>query len=176
MYSPQPSSGLLLELSWLIHTGLPLGISRCPAQASRRHVRHPWEKLYSLVLDVESYPRFVPFCQATHVLEHSNHNGDDTVIVRVDVGFMAVRERFTSRILGRRARREILISHLEGPLRHFDARWLFRPADDCATDVGLEIDYQFHNHLMSAMAGMVFMSASGEFVAAFERRAAQVLA
>ena len=98
-----------------------------PCTSLARHVRHPWEKLYSLVLDVESYPRFVPFCQAAHVLEHANDDGDDAIIVRMDVGFMALRERFTSRI-GRRARREILISNLDGPLRHFDARWLFTPA------------------------------------------------
>ena len=141
-----------------------------------RRVPHPWEELYSLVLEVESYPRFVPFCHALDVLEQSNHDGADEVTARMEVGFAAVREGFTGRILGRRARQEILISNVDGPFRSFDGRWLFTPADDRATDIRVEVDYQFCNPFMSAVLSTAFWSIAEALVTAFETRAAQVLA
>ncbi len=147
-----------------------------PRTSVTRRVPHPWEEVYSLALNVESYPRFVPFCHVTNVLGRSDHNGDNEIIVRMDIGSIAFQERFTSRILGRRANREIRISNIDGPLRHLDGRWLFTPAGNCITDVELEIDCKFHSHFMSAVASMVFTSLSGDLVAAFEKRAAQMLA
>jgi coenzyme Q-binding protein COQ10 len=141
-----------------------------------RRVPHPWEELYSLVLEVGSYPRFVPFCHALDVLEQVKRNGADKVTARMEVGFAAFRERFTSRILGRRASQEILISNVDGPFRYFEGRWLFTPGDDRATDIRLEVDYQFCNPFMPAVVSTAFWPIAEALVAAFETRAAQVLA
>src|SRR3954451_21565224 len=97
-----------------------------PCTSVVRRVPHSWEELYSLVLEVESYPRFVPFCHAIDVLDQSKRDGADEVTARMEVGFAAFRERFTSRILGRRASQEILISNVDGPFRSFDG------ADGCS--------------------------------------------
>ena len=147
-----------------------------PCTSVVRRVPHPWEELYSLVLEVESYPRFVPFCHALDVLKQSNHDGADAVTARMEVGFAPFRERFTSRILGRRASQEILISNVDGPFHYFDGRWLFTPAGDGATDIRLEVDYQFCNPFMSAVVSTAFWPIAEVLVAAFETRAAQVLA
>jgi len=147
-----------------------------PCTSVVRRVPHPWEELYSLVLEVESYPRFVPFCHAMDVLEQAKRDGTDEVTARMEVGFAAFRERFTSRILGRRASQEILISNVDGPFHYFDGRWLFTPAGDGATDIRLEVDYQFCNPFMSAVVSTAFWPIAEALIAAFETRAAQVLA
>ena len=92
------------------------------------------------------------------------------------LGIVCERERFTSRILGRRASQEILISNVDGPFRSFDGRWLFTSAGDCATDIRLEVEYQFCNPFMSAVVSTAFWPIAEVLVAAFETRAAQVRA
>jgi hypothetical protein len=55
--------------------------------------------LYNLVADVNSYPRFVPYCTGSRILEQSvDQDGVATMDVEIMVGFLAFKESYVSRV------------------------------------------------------------------------------
>jgi coenzyme Q-binding protein COQ10 len=139
-----------------------------------RRVPYPWQKLYALVLDVESYPHFVPFCRKMVVLNRSSSGGMDQLLAQMEVGFGVLRESYTSRILGDPATREINIASDDGPFRHLKGHWSFKPVNHEATEVHFEVEYAFRNPVVALAVGKVFNTVFNEFVRAFEKRATDI--
>jgi len=90
----------------------------------------PWsaEQMYDLVADVRRYAEFLPWVVATRI-----KSDDETVMVAdMLVGFSALREKFTSRVLKDR-NRSIKVEYLEGPLKNLANDWTFTPAQGSST-------------------------------------------
>src|SRR5215204_2155548 len=95
---------------------------------ARRRIRHNWSDLFGLVADIESYPKFVPCCQATKVLARTGDGTHTTVIVsRMTVGVSALHVSYANRTLADLRERRITVESVDGPLRHLRAVWEFTP-------------------------------------------------
>ena len=72
-----------------------------------RPVAHRWADLFKLVLDVETYPIFVPYCREVKLLSRSVKSPADTVIVsRMTVGLSALEVSYSNRTRGDLAARD----------------------------------------------------------------------
>jgi coenzyme Q-binding protein COQ10 len=89
------------------------------------------------------------------------------------VGFKALREKFTSRVLKQRPN-EIEVIYLDGPLKDLDNIWEFAPLDDGGCEVHFCVDFAFKNVMFQALAGQYFDRAFRKMVAAFETRAEEL--
>jgi coenzyme Q-binding protein COQ10 len=139
-------------------------------------VGYPWSRLFNLVLDVKSYPEFVPHCREVKLLSRKMVEPDITVIVsRMTVGYLAFEAGYTNRTTGDPTGRRINVEALTGPLRYLRAVWSFEPRDEDHTQVCFSVDYEFSNPVLAALASRVFAAMFGEILNAFERRAAHSL-
>ena len=123
------------------------------------------EEMYSLVNDIESYPRFLPWCRSARVLER----GDGWLKARIDMARGALHHAFTTRNTldhGRRIRVEL--EH--GPFRHLEGDWHFEPVDG-GCRVSLDLEFEFAGRLLSAMVGPIFHQIASTLVDSFCRRA-----
>ncbi len=123
------------------------------------------EEMYSLVNDVESYPRFLPWCRSARVLER----GDGWLKARIDMARGALHHAFTTRNTldhGRRIRVEL--EH--GPFRHLEGDWHFEPVDG-GCRVSLDLEFEFAGRLLSAVVGPIFNQIASTLVDSFCRRA-----
>lgn len=135
-----------------------------------REVRRlPWsaEQMYDLVADVGRYGEFLPWVVATRV----RSNSDSEMIADMLVGFNALREKFTSRVLKQRPAR-IEVIYLDGPMRDLDNVWEFRSTDDGGCEVDFAVSFTFRNAVFEKLAGQYFDRAFRKMVQAFEDRAA----
>jgi coenzyme Q-binding protein COQ10 len=89
------------------------------------------------------------------------------------VGFNALREKFTSKVLKQRPER-IEVIYLDGPLRDLDNVWLFRTLGENACEIDFDVEFRFRNALFEKIAGQYFDKAFRKMVAAFETRAAEL--
>ena len=55
---------------------------------------HSAQQMFDLVVDVERYPQFLPWCDHGKVLERH----DDGVTAEVGIAFKAVKQSFTTRV------------------------------------------------------------------------------
>jgi coenzyme Q-binding protein COQ10 len=137
-----------------------------------KKVAHRWADLFKLVLDVESYPAFVPHCRQVKLLSRTAESSTDTVIVsRMTVGLSALQVSYSNRTNGDFAARTIKVEAIDGPLRRLRAVWRFNPDGDDRTEIDFSANFEFSSLILAALASRVFSSMFGEMVDAFERRA-----
>ena len=147
-----------------------------PSLRIRKRLQHRWTDLFQLVAELEKYPEFVPACQRTRVFNRKADGPDRTIIVsRMTVGYGAVRVSYANRTVADRAKRQIRVNAVDGPLRQLDVLWTFQPDGSAeATEVGFAVSYEFSNPVLAALATGVFDSMFRQIPAAFERRTGQL--
>lgn len=129
--------------------------------------------MFDLVADVESYPQFVPLCEDLKITKRETHEDRQVLIAHMDVGYKAIRERLTTRVLLEPHRNRILVEYLDGPFRYLENRWSFHEtATGC--DVDFYITYEFKSLMLSMLMGSLFDSAFRRFTKAFEERALKI--
>ncbi len=130
-----------------------------------RRLPYSAEQMYDLVADVARYGEFLPWVVATRV----RSNSETEMIADMLVGFNALREKFTSRVLKQRAER-IEVIYVDGPMRDLDNVWEFRPAEG-GCEIEFKVSFTFRNAMFEKLAGQYFDRAFRKMVSAFETRA-----
>lgn len=140
------------------------------AHRESRVVPYPAELMYAVVADVERYPEFLPWCTALRVLSRKQDGTRQTVLAEMVVGFKALRERYTSRVVLDPDARTISVTQTEGVFRHLHNDWRFTPEGE-GTRVDFAIEFEFRNRLLGAVAGQAFAHVMIRMSTAFEERA-----
>ena len=123
------------------------------------------EQMYDLVIDVRRYAEFLPWVAAVRVRSEN----DDEMLADLVVGFKALRETFSSRVL-KTPKSKVVVDYLDGPMRHLHNQWLFEEMPGgCVVD--FTVDFAFHNRIFEALAGQYFNTALRKMTDAFIERA-----
>lgn len=129
--------------------------------------------MYALVADIEKYPEFLPLCTGLIVLSRRPQGQGEELTARMSVGYKAIAENFTTRVVTNPADRRIDVTYLDGPFKRLDNHWRF--SDDASGSmVDFFIDYEFRSKLLGALMGSMFDQAFRRFTQAFEERAAKI--
>ena len=128
-------------------------------------VGHRAAEVYALVEDIESYPRFLPWCSAARVQRASAG-----VIATLEIGFKGLRQSLTTRNENHPAE-SIDMRLVEGPFRHFTAAWRFQPLGDAACRVEFTLEYEFSSRTAGKLLEPLFARMADTMVDAFTRRA-----
>ena len=143
-----------------------------PRFSTKRRVRHSAVEMFDLVADGESYPKFVPLCEALRIKSRSAKGEGVTVLVAdMTVAYKLIRQTFTSRVTLDRPGLKIVVEYLDGPFQRMQNRWTFRPASAESCEVEFFIDYEFRSRTLAMLMGAMFDTAFRKFAAAFEKRA-----
>ena len=137
-----------------------------PRHRETRNLPYAPEQMFDLVADVGRYPEFLPWVAATRVRSDSER----LMIADLVVGFKALKEKFTSRVEKRRPN-ELTVEYVEGPLKHLNNNWKFRPDGRGGTDIDFSVDFAFRSRIFEALAGQMFDRALRRMIGAFEDRA-----
>jgi coenzyme Q-binding protein COQ10 len=129
------------------------------------------EQMFDLVADVGRYAEFLPWVTAVRV----RSNSDTEMVADVIVGFKGLSEKFSSRVRKERPD-HIRVDYLEGPLKHLNNDWKFRPDGQGGCFVDFCVDFAFKSRVFEMLAGQVFDRAVRKMVNAFEERAARLYA
>jgi len=144
-----------------------------PSFHTERHVAHSAAQMLALVADVEQYPKFLPLCTALNVISREPVADGENLVAHMSVGYKAIAESFTTRVLVRPANKRIDVSYVDGPFRRLVNVWRF---EDTAAGsiIHFNIDYEFNSLLLGMLVGSMFDQAFRKFAEAFEIRANEV--
>ncbi|MFM9968016.1 MAG: type II toxin-antitoxin system RatA family toxin [Burkholderiales bacterium] len=129
-------------------------------------VDFPAKVLYELVADIESYPRFLPWCPSAKIDVRATTHTDATL----HIAYRGIRQQFSTRNTNQ-PDHQIDMELLSGPFRHLRGTWRFEVLSPDASKVSLNMEYQFANGLLDRLIGPVFEHIANTFVDAFVRRA-----
>jgi ribosome-associated toxin RatA of RatAB toxin-antitoxin module len=128
-------------------------------------VEHSAEQMFALVDDIESYPRFLPWCRAASVDQRT----PEWVRATLSVGMRGLNQAFSTR--NELHPPEAMDMRLvKGPFRHFAAAWRFRPLSAQACSIEFSLEYEMAGPL-ARMLEPVFDHIADTMVDAFTRRA-----
>ncbi|MGA8053936.1 MAG: type II toxin-antitoxin system RatA family toxin [Burkholderiales bacterium] len=133
-------------------------------------VAHSAERMCALVEDIESYPRFLPWCRSTHVRLRDGGR----MIASLHIEYRGVRQAFTTENV--RTGHVIAMRLVDGPFRALDGTWRFAPLGNDACKVELLLAYQLASPMLARLIGPVFDGIANTMVDSFVLRAATVYA
>jgi len=133
----------------------------------KRVVPYPADLMYSIVADVEQYPKFLPWVVALRVLSRR----DDGMTAEMAVGYGALRERYTSDVKLDPTARTVDVVEIKGPFKCLENHWRFTPTDG-GCEVDFSILFEFKSRLLHGVAGRAFEKVMLKMTDAFEARAA----
>ena len=148
-----------------------------PSFRTTRRVSFTPKQMFDLVADVEKYPQFLPLCEALTVRKRERTGDKEVLIADMTVGYKAIRESFTSRVVLDPSRMAVdagnVADYPSGPFGRLENRWSFAEATG-GCDVEFSISYEFKSALMQMLIGSLFDRVFRRYTQAFEERAAQV--
>lgn len=125
--------------------------------------------MFDLVNDIESYPRFLPWCRSARVLS----SGGLEVRARIEMAKGALHRSFTTRN-ELEAGRRIRVRLEDGPFSRLEGDWHFDPHDGGGCRVSLDLEYEFAGRVVGAVIGPIFNQIAQTMVDSFVRRARSV--
>jgi ribosome-associated toxin RatA of RatAB toxin-antitoxin module len=125
--------------------------------------------MFDLVDDIESYPRFLPWCRSATVLSRN----EDEVRATLELAKGSVHKKFST--LNRlHIGKMIEMRLLEGPFHHLEGFWRFEELREDACKISLDLDFEFKNRMVGMVVGPIFNPVANTLVDAFCKRAKEV--
>jgi coenzyme Q-binding protein COQ10 len=136
-------------------------------------VNYKIDDIYNMIIDIESYPEFLPWCSAARIIEE----GDHLIIADLVITFKVFTEHYRSQVEltpPNKGMAEIKATALSGPFKHLDNQWVLQEIKKNVTKIKFMIDFKFKSALLNNMIGFLFAKASEKMVDAFEKRAEEL--
>ena len=128
-------------------------------------VEHSAAQMYALVDDIESYPRFLPWCQSIHVEMVGGKKR-----ATLTVGMRGIKQSFTT-LNENQPGSSIDMRLVDGPFREFTAAWRFTPLAEHACEIGYTMRYQFASRALGKLLEPLFNEIADTMVDVFTKRA-----
>jgi ribosome-associated toxin RatA of RatAB toxin-antitoxin module len=131
-------------------------------------------EMYELVIDVQAYPEFLPWCERAEVV--AQH--DDGMTARLTLHKSGLRHAFTTRNRHRDGS-QVRVELVDGPFSELEGTWQFAPVGRGASDgkacrIEFDLRYAFANLALEALVSPVFDRIANTLVDSFVQRAEQV--
>ena len=133
-------------------------------------VLHSAQAMFDLVNDIEAYPQFMDGCTSAQVISRN----DKEIIARLDLRKAGISHSFTTRN-HLSAPQMVEMTLIDGPFSYFQGVWQFKPLQEHAAKVNLDLEFTLKNGLLNKAAGKLFARVADNLVAALVQRADAVL-
>ncbi len=133
----------------------------------RRTVIVPYSAaaMFDLADDIESYPKFLPWCDAADVLRDG-----EQVIATLHIQYCGLKTKLKTRNRHKRPQ-SIRMELAGGPLRSLQGGWEFVDLGDGRCRVEFALDYQFGGGVLGRVFARVFDAVFGKFLDNFVSQA-----
>ena len=128
------------------------------------------EQLVEMVLDIERYPEFVPWCIEGKVYDKNESADLITFNGDLKVGKSILNETFSSHVSFYKEQDKIIVTNLDGPLKHLKNEWKFKEINN-ATQLEFFIDFELKNPILNGIMKKSFELGLNKIARAFEERA-----
>ena len=141
-----------------------------PKASVKRSIKCKKEQLIDLVLDVEKYPEFVPFCLEAKVYKKKEKGDLLLMVADLTIGKGPFKDTYKSDVKYNKKEDFIYVTNLDGPLKHLENKWYFQEVNKI-TEVSFEVDFELKNDFLNIIMTKSFQFGLDKIADAFEKRA-----
>ena len=141
-----------------------------PKASVKKLIECKKEQLIDLVLDIEKYPEFVPFCVNAKVYEKKEKDNLLLIIADLTIGKGPFKDTYKSDVKYNKKTNSIFVTNIDGPLKHLENTWHFNEKNNI-TEVSFEVDFELKNEFLNIVMTKSFQFALDKIADAFQKRA-----
>jgi len=141
-----------------------------PIASVKRLIECEKHQLIDLVLDIEKYPTFVPYCIDAKVHERNDTGDFINIIADLTIGKGLFKDTYKSDVKFNKKNDSIYVTNIDGPLKHLDNKWTFEDHKE-ATEINFDIDFEIKNKFLNILMTASFQYGLDKIADAFQERA-----
>ena len=144
-----------------------------PKASVRRSIECKKEQLVDLVLDIEKYPQFVPFCLDSKIYKKKEKGDLLLIIADLTIGKGPFKDTYKSDVKFNKKDDSIYVTNLDGPLKYLENKWYFSE-DNNITEISFDVDFELKNHFLNIVMIKSFKFGLEKIADAFQKRAEEL--
>ena len=144
-----------------------------PKASVKRLIECKKEQLIDLVLDIEKYPDFVPFCLDSKVYERNEKNDLLLIVADLTIGKGPFKDTYKSDVKFNKKEDSIYVTNLDGPLKHLENKWYFKEENNF-TEISFDVDFELKNDFLNIIMTKSFQFGIDKIADAFQKRAEEL--
>ena len=134
-------------------------------------INHSAQSLYEIVLDIEKYPEFIPWCSSTVICSKTDIN----IIADLIVEYKNFSKTFKSDVRFNKKDLIIDVIYIKGPLKNLITQWKFKKIKKNKSKVFFLIKFEFNNFFIQKLANVFFDLIENKMIDSFKKRADDIL-
>ena len=131
-------------------------------------ISHSAAKLFNIVLDIESYPEYIPWC--TKMIINQRNKNEIYADMYVKYKFI-LSQKFGSHIKFDKNNLTIETSYIEGPLEDLTTKWKFQEIDKKKSKIFFDVNFEFKNYIHQKVAETFYPLIETKMIDSFKKRA-----
>ena len=128
------------------------------------------DQLIEMVLDIEKYPEFVPWCIEGRIYDKNESKDLTTFNGDLKVGKSLLNETFSSHVSYYKEKDKIIVTNLDGPLKYLKNEWSFKEINN-GTKLEFLIDFELKKPILNSIMKKSFELGLNKIAKSFEKRA-----
>ena len=141
-----------------------------PRASVKRLIECEKIQLIDLVLDIERYPTFVPYCIGAKVHEKNDTGDFIKIIADLTIGKGPFKDTYKSDVKFNKKNNSIYVTNIDGPLKHLDNKWTFEDHKE-GTEIYFDVDFEIKNNFLNLLMITSFQYGLDKIADAFQKRA-----
>ena len=141
-----------------------------PKASVKRLIECNKEQLIDLVLDIESYPKFIPYCLDAKIYEKKEEKDLILIIADLTIGKGPLKATYKSDVKFNKSTDTIYVTNIEGPLKYLDNKWFFLEKAN-STEITFDIDFEIENKFLNVVMNKSFQYGLDKIADSFQKRA-----
>tara|TARA_B100000700_G_C14599216_1_gene648308 strand:- start:136 stop:582 length:447 start_codon:yes stop_codon:yes gene_type:complete len=144
-----------------------------PKASVKRLIECKKNQLIDLVLDIEKYPEFVPFCYDARVFEKNKKKNFTYIIADLTIGKGPFKDTYKSDVRFDEKNSLIKVKNIGGPLKHLENNWKFMDHEN-GSEIFFDIDFEIKNKFLNLVMTKSFEYGLNKIADSFQKRAEEL--
>ena len=141
-----------------------------PSASIKKNISCSKENLIKMVLDIEKYPEFVPWCINGKIYKKVDKGDNIEIIADLTIGKKFLNQTYKSFVIYKKSKDLILVTNIDGPLKHLENKWTFKHTEN-GSEVDFKVDFELKNKILNLIMIKSFDIGLKKIANAFESRA-----
>jgi coenzyme Q-binding protein COQ10 len=146
-----------------------------PVKKITKKFNYSRKDLIDLVLKIDDYKFFLPWCINSKILTIEKNKGDLKIIADLDIGFKSFREIYTSEVIYNNQNSKIVVTSISGNIKKLINIWEFEEIDKKSCNVVFFIDIELKNPIINILFSKLFNYGFEKILNSFEQRAKETI-
>ena len=144
-----------------------------PSASLKKDIPCSKENLIKVVLDIENYPKFVPWCVGSKIHKKTVTLDKIEIVADLTIGKSFFKETYKSSVIYKKSTDSIFVTNISGPLKYLKNNWYFEKKEQSSIVI-FKVEFELKNKILNLLINKYFDTGVKKITDAFEKRAIEL--